>query len=96
VKAKKIKVYIKTNKVRFPIPAVRFSTLRRILKLALKYTPKCIDHANGNTWRHLRSLSAYDIDQIIDQLQIEEPFELVDIKAYDGNEGSVIVKVYTE
>ena len=96
MKAKKIKMYIKTNQFCFPIPAIRFSLLRLILKLVIKYTPKYVDCADGNAPEYLRSLSAYDIDKIIDQLQMEEPFELVDIEAYDENEAPVIVKVYTK
>jgi len=35
------------------------------------------------------------VEQILDQLEQEEPFELVNIDTYDENQEKVVVKIYT-
>jgi hypothetical protein len=43
----------------------------------------------------LKNLTSEDIDQIMDQLEQEEPFELVNVEAEDEKDGKVVVKIYT-
>ena len=93
MKTKKLKVYIKAEHFSLPIPALRFSTLRWIVKIAIKFMPKTSEETNGRL-HHLKKLNGEDIDRIIDQLQQEEPFALIDIESFN-EKGKVIVKIYT-
>jgi hypothetical protein len=43
----------------------------------------------------LKNITCKDVDQLIDQLEQEEPFEMVDIETYDEKEGNTVVKIYT-
>ena len=43
----------------------------------------------------LKNITCKDVDQLIDQLEQEEPFEMVDIETYDEDEGKTVVKIYT-
>ena len=43
----------------------------------------------------LKNVTYEDIEQFIDQLEQEQPFEIVDINTYDEKEGRVAVKIYT-
>lgn len=99
MKARKLKIYIKTGKFSFPIPALRFSTLKWLSKMIIKCCqskmiaqrlPQSSEYENI-----LKNITCKDIDQIIDQLKQEEPFEMVDIETYDENEEKVVVKIYT-
>ena len=98
-RATRIKVYIKSEKFSFPIPALRFSTVRWISRIALKWIPKAIEEAddekNKITSDILKRIRRKDIDLIIDQLQQEPPFEMVDIETEDEKDGNIIVKIYT-
>ena len=98
LKAKKLKIYIKSPDFSYPIPALRFRTIRWISKLIIKFyklkfrnqqLPPSTGYENI-----LKNITNEDIDEIIDKLEKYEPFELVDIENYDEN-GKVIVKVYT-
>jgi len=102
MKAKKLKIHVKTAKFSFPIPALRFSTLKWISKVVFKYCPSKMrdnwisssgEYANMDTI--LKNITPQDIERIIEQLEQEEPFEMVNIDTYDENEGKVVVKIYT-
>jgi hypothetical protein len=102
MKAKKLKIYIKTSKFSVPIPALRFSTLRWISKIIIKYGPSkmrtgWLPQSEGyeNIEAILKNITCKDVDQLIDQLEQEEPFEMVDIETYDEKEGNTVVKIYT-
>jgi len=95
MRAKKLKIYIKTEKFLFPIPALRFSTLRWLSKMATRWIPKSGKNKRTQTDNYLKYLSGEDIDRLIVQLEQEEPFEMVNIETYNEKEGKVIVKVYT-
>ena len=96
VKAKKLKIYIKSKDFSYPIPALRFRTIRWISKLIIR----CYQLKFGNQQLKsphvyeniLKNLTSKDIDGIIDELEKNEPFELVDIEDYDEN-GQVIVRI---
>lgn len=102
MKAKKLKIYIKTSKFSVPIPALRFSTLRWISKIIIKccpskmrtgWLPQSTEYENIESI--LKNITYKDVDQLIDQLEQEEPFEMVDIETYGENEGKTVVKIYT-
>lgn len=102
MKAKKLKIYVKTDNFSIPIPALRFSTFRWISKTIIRLCPpkmrkNWLSHSTGNEIGEsiLKNLTSEDIDQIIDQLEREEPFELVDVEAEDEKDGKVVVKIYT-
>ncbi len=102
MKAKKLKIHIKTGKFTFPIPALRFSTLKWISRLVLKYGPSKMREGwlptsgeNENMGEILKNITPEDVERILEQLEQEEPFELVDIDTYDENQGKVVVKIYT-
>lgn len=102
MKAKKLKIHVKTAKFSFPIPALRFSTLKWISKLVFKYCPSKMragwitpssEYSNMDTI--LQNISSKDIESIIEHLEQEEPFEMVNIDTYDENQEKVVVKIYT-
>jgi len=103
MKAKKLKIYVKTSKFAIPIPALRFSTIRWISKVIFKYSPPKVRSTKStselgeyDTMEHiLKNLTLEDVNLIIDQLEREEPFCLVDIDTYNKKEGRTIVKIYT-
>ena len=102
MKAKKLKMEIKTAKFSFPIPALRFSTLKWISRLILKYGPSRMwegwltpSGEHQNMGEIINNLSPEDIEGILGQLEQEEPFELVNIDTYDENQEKVVVKIYT-
>jgi len=102
MKAKKLKIHIKTGKFSFPIPALRFSTLKWISRLVLKYGPSKMREGwlstsgeNENMGEILKNITPEDVERILEQLEQEEPFELVDIDTYDDNQEKVVVKIYT-
>jgi hypothetical protein len=101
MKAKKLKIHVKTEKFSFPIPALRFSTLKWISKLVIKYSPSKMKEGwltsgeNESARAILKNIKPEDIEQILMQLEQEEPFEIVNIDTYDENEGKVEVKIYT-
>ena len=101
MKAKKLKMEIKTAKFSFPIPALRFSTLKWISRLTLKYGPSRMwegwlpPSGEYNTREFLEKITPQDVEQILDQLEQEEPFELVNIDTYDENQEKAVVKIYT-
>jgi hypothetical protein len=43
----------------------------------------------------LQNISSKDIERIIEHLEQEEPFEMVNIDTYDENQEKVVVKIYT-
>jgi hypothetical protein len=101
MKAKKLKIHVKTSKFSIPIPALRFSTLRWISKIAFKYGPSKIrDGKMGHSGKPgmdaiLKNLTPQDIEMILEHLEQEEPFELVNIDTWDENQDKVRVKIYT-
>jgi len=102
MKAKKLKIYIKTSKFALPIPALRFSTIRWISKIIFKYCPSKTragwmsqSGKNETIEAVLKNMSCQDVNLLIDQLEHEEPFILADIETYDENEGKTVVKIYT-
>lgn len=103
MKAKKLKIYVKTSKFAIPIPALRFSTIRWISKVVYKYCPPKVRSTKSiselgeyDTMEHiLKHLTIEDVNLLIDQLEREEPFCLVDIDTYNKEEGRTIVKIYT-
>ncbi len=98
MKAKKLKIYIKSADFSYPIPAFRFRTIRLISKMLIKgYQLKFRNQTSPSSSGYeniLKNITSKDIDGIIDELEKNEPFELVDIEDYDEN-GEVIVKIYT-
>lgn len=92
---------IKTAKFSFPIPALRFSTLKWISRLVLKYGPSKMKDGwlspgeHQNMGEIIKNLTAEDVEGILDHLEKEEPFELVNIDTYDENQEKVVVKIYT-
>ena len=95
--AKKLKIYIKSTDFSYPIPALRFRTIRWISKLIircyqLKFRNQTSQSSNGYE-NILKNITSKDIDGIIDELEKNEPFELIDIEDYKN--GEVIVKIYT-
>lgn len=102
MKARKLKVYVKTDSFSVPIPALRFSTFRWISKTIIKLCPpkmrkNWLSHSTGSNLGEsfLKNITCEDIDQIINHLENEEPFELVDVEAEDEKDGKVVVKIYT-
>ena len=102
MKAKKLKIYVKTAKFSFPIPALRFSTLRWISKVIFKCCPSKMrsdwlptSSEYGNMDAILKNITAKDIALFLKHLEEEEPFEMVDIETYDENKQKVVVKIYT-
>lgn len=101
MKAKKLKIQVKTSKFSIPLPALRFSTVRWISKLIFKYCPSKVvvgTHKSGENEimeNILKNVTYEDIEQFINQLEQEQPFEIVDINTYDEKEGRVAVKIYT-
>ncbi|MFA0833079.1 hypothetical protein [Methanobacterium formicicum] len=100
MKAKKLKIHVKTSKFSIPIPALRFSTLRWISKMAFKYGPSKIRNGKMKSGKPgmdaiLENLTPQDIEMILEHLEQEEPFELVNIDTWDENKEKVRVKIYT-
>ncbi len=102
MKARKLKIYVKTDKFSIPIPALRFSTFRWISKTIIRLSsPKMRKNWAQSSIENklaesiLKNLTREDIDQIMDQLEQEEPFELVNVEAEDEKDGKVVVKIYT-
>jgi hypothetical protein len=103
MKAKKLKIYVKTSKFAIPIPALRFSTIRWISKLVFKYCPPKVRSKKSkselgeyDTMEYImKNLTLEDVNLLIDQLEKEEPFCLVDVDTYNKKEGRTIVKIYT-
>ncbi|KAF5086449.1 hypothetical protein [Methanobacterium aggregans] len=101
MKAKKLKIQVKTSKFSIPLPALRFSTVRWVSKLIFKYCPsKVVAGAHKSSENEiiesiLKNVTYEDIEQFINQLEQEQPFEIVDINTYDEKEGRVAVKIYT-
>lgn len=101
MKAKKLKMEIKTAKFSFPIPALRFSTLKWISRLVLKYCPSKMKEGwlspgeHQNMGEIIKNITPEDVEVILNQLEQEEPFELVNIDTYDENQEKVVVKIYT-
>lgn len=101
MKAKKLKMEVKTAKFSFPIPALRFSTLKWISRLILKYGPSKMKEGwwppsgEHHTGEFLENITPQDVEIILDQLEQEEPFELVNIDTCDENQEKVVVKIYT-
>jgi len=100
MKAKKIKIRIKTEKFSIPIPALRFSTMKWITRMAFKYTPSkmrenWVNHSGDNHSEFLSKITPEDIEMILDELEHEEPFKIVDIDTFDENDEKVRVEIYT-
>ena len=100
MKAKKIKIQVKTGKFSIPLPALRFATVRWISKLILKCPSKVAAGTHKSSENEimesiLKNVTYEDIEQFITQLEQEQPFEIVDINTYDEKEGRVAVKIYT-
>ncbi len=102
MKAKKLKIDVKTSKFSIPIPALRFSTLRWISKMVFKYCPSKIREGHwvpsgkpGNMNAIMENITPQDIEIILEQLEQEEPFELVNIDTWDETQEKVRVKIYT-
>jgi hypothetical protein len=101
MKAKKLKIRVKTDKFAIPIPALRISIFRRISKLILKYQPSKVRTSSPLSGEKdamrtiLDNLTYQDIDHIFDQLECTEPFKMVDVQANDEKEGKVKVEIYT-
>lgn len=100
MKAKKLKIQVKTGKFSIPLPAFRFSTVRWISKLIFKCPSKVVVGTHKSSENEimksiLNNLTYEDIEQFITQLEQEQPFEIVDINTYDEREGRVAVKIYT-
>lgn len=100
MRAKKIKIRIKTGKFSIPIPALRFSTLKWITKMVFKYTPPKMreNWVNPSGDKHnefLGNITPEDIEMILNELEHEEPFKIVDIDTYDENDEKVRVEIYT-
>jgi hypothetical protein len=100
--ARKLKIYVKTDNFSIPIPELRFSTFRWIFKTIIRFClPKMRKNwlsqstENKRVESFLKNLTSDDIDQIIDHLEQQEPFELVDAEAEDEKDGKVVVKIYT-
>ena len=43
----------------------------------------------------LKNITCKDVDRIIDHLEQEEPFEMVDIETHDQKKGKAVLKIYT-
>lgn len=101
MKAKKLKIRVKTDKFSIPLPALRISIYRWISKLILKYHPSKAETGSPHSGENeaigtlLDNLTNHDIDHIFDQLECTEPFKMVDIQADDENKGKVKVEIYT-
>ncbi len=99
MKAKKLKIRVKTDKFSIPLPALRISTYRWISKQILKYYPSKAKKGSSQPGEHLETfmsnITHQDIDLIFDQLERTEPFKMVDIEADDEKEGKVMVEIYT-
>lgn len=100
MKAKKIKIHIKTDKFSIPIPALRFSTLKWITKMVFKYTPtkmrkNWVNQPGENHGEFLGNITSEDIEMILNELEHEEPFKIVDIDTFDENNEKVKVEIYT-
>ena len=89
MKAKKIKIRVKTGRFSVPLPAFRFCYPSKTGTRSLKSKEKEVME------NFLENMTYQDIDQIIDQLEQEEPFQMVDVEAYDEKDGKVTVKIYT-
>jgi len=97
MKAKKLKIYVKTDSFSFPIPALRFWILRGLSKFVIKCCQynRISGRMSQSSGYILKEITAEDIDQIIDKLEQEGPFEMVNVETFDKNEGKVVVKIYT-
>ncbi|MCK9152357.1 hypothetical protein [Methanobacterium alcaliphilum] len=99
--AKKIKIYIKTGKFSFPIPALRLGIIKWIIKLIIKYSPpksknnKSTPNKGAVIANFLKKMNSEDVDYIIENLKAMEPFELLNVEAYDENNEKIVVKIYT-
>lgn len=100
VKAKKLKIIIKTPKYSLPIPTLHFRTIRWISKFILKCSPTRIriqllqELNNELTQEILKNLTSKDIDEILNELENLEPFELITVEDYNEN-GEIYVKIST-
>jgi len=101
LKAKKIKIRVKTGKFSIPIPALRFSTVRWISKLIFKYYPSEVSRRSSGLGKKevmetiLNNLTYEDIENIFDQLEETKPFKIVNIKTDDEKEGKLMVEICT-
>ena len=97
MKAKKLKICVKTDSFSFPIPALRFWILRRLSKFVIKccQSERISGRMPQSNEYILKEITAEDIDQIIDKLEREGPFEMVNVETFDKNEGKIVVKIYT-
>lgn len=102
MKARKLKIHVKTNEFSFPIPALPFWTIEGLLKLIIRISPSKIrsswsSNSSENEFIEsiLKSIDSADIHHIFKHLKELEPFEIVNIETYDENEEKVEVKIYT-
>lgn len=99
MKAKKLKIRVKTDKFSIPIPALRISTYKWISKQILKYYPSKARSGSSQTGEYMETffsnITHQDLDLIFDQLERTEPFKMVDIEADDEKDGRVMVEIYT-
>ncbi len=93
--ATRLKIYIKINNFSFPIPALRFATIRWLAGHALKLAPQSNVKEEHGIPHFAKKIRVEDIDNVIDKLRKEPPFEMADIKTYDEKNRKVIIKVYT-
>jgi hypothetical protein len=97
MKAKKLKMEIKTAKFSFPIPALRFSTLKWISRLILKYGPSRIKEGRWppsgehHTGEFLENITPQDVEIILHHLAQEEPIELENNNTYAEYKDNVVV-----
>ncbi len=105
MKAKKLKIRVKTDKFSIPLPALRLSTYKWITKQILKYYPSKGENGYKKSGgmeiggevagEILDNITSQDIDHIFDQLERTEPFKMVDIKSDDEKDGKVMVEIST-
>lgn len=100
MKAKKLKIRVKTDKFSIPLPALRISTYKWISKQILKYYPSKGGTGSPKSGKEFmgtffNNITSQEIDYIFDHLESTEPFKMVDIEADDEKEGKVIVEIYT-
>ena len=88
-KARKLKIYVKTGKFSFPIPALRFSTLRWITKMAVRWVPKSGECEKNQRDKYLKKLTVKDVDRIIDHLE-QINFEEIIEAVKNGAEGKIV------
>jgi hypothetical protein len=93
-KASKLKIYVKTEKFSFPIPALRLGFIGWAFKIARRFAFTGHKGTNEVANKILSQLSSDDIDSFIEELASHEPFELADVETED-KDGKVLVKIYT-